>query len=155
MLKLKKKHCRQPKLLMLYTLSKCTVIFYSALTAAWIILKSFIFLTLMVGCSTKYFLWNLMNLFHGIKEENTPSQWIWNIFLWNIYIFQWLGTANAFNESSVYYAKLRGHHMYPCNCYNHLQCFIFILLFQLFAYLFLSRTSKWAKGKLTFYHWAS
>ena len=59
-----------------------------------------------------------------------------------ICIFQWrLGTANAFDTSSVYYPKLRAYHVWPGNCYASLVKF-YIVPFQLFAYLFLSRTSK-------------
>ena len=93
----------------------------------------------MTICLTKYFLWNLMNLFR-ISEclrlelrEKYPfsvnmgyfSPYIfstWNlgqVYFW-ISIFQWLETANAFDESSVYYPKLRGHHMWLCNCYTPL-----------------------------------
>ena len=44
---------------------------------------------------------------------------------------------NAFDESSVYYLKLRVYHLWLYNC---LESFIFITPFQLWAYLFLSKT---------------
>ena len=45
---------------------------------------------------------------HGIcfPHEN----WVKFIFRF-VYIFQWLGTANAFDESSVYFPRLGCHHM--------------------------------------------
>ena len=33
-----------------------------------------------------------------------------SLFL-DLYIFQWLGTANAFDDSSVYFPRLGCHHM--------------------------------------------
>ena len=82
---------------MIYTLSKCTVIFHFGFNSSLLKQRSWKFtfsnfrnlhfLTLWVGCSTKHFLWKLMNLFH-ISEclslelrGNPPPQWIWNIFL--------------------------------------------------------------------------
>ena len=44
---------------------------------------------------------------------------------------------SAFDESSVYYLKLIVYHLWLYNC---LESFIFITPFQLWAYLFLSRT---------------
>ena len=134
------------------------VSFHCALTIAKILAESYIFLTLLVGFSTKHFLWNLMDLLHISErfcwnwEENTPSQWIRDIFLLKYFHAklastgnQWLGNANAFDEFSVYYPKLRGHHMQPCNCFNHLY-FIFIVPFQLFAYLYFKQKIQ-IKGK--------
>ena len=49
-----------------------------------------------VSVSTEFYMKNMGSVYYG---------------LWVICIFQWPRTANAFDESSVYYPKLRGHHM--------------------------------------------
>ena len=61
--------------------------------------------------------------------------------------------CKCFDESSVYYLKLRAHHMWSCN-YHTLLVKFYIVPFvlyctQLFAYRFLSKTSKLMSNRQT------
>ena len=39
-------------------------------------------------------------------------------FFFLICVFQWLGTAKAFDESLVCYQRLTVHHLWSCNCFT-------------------------------------
>ena len=93
-----------------------------------VLVESYIFKTLSVGCSTNSLKFSeyipyFCEFRFGIERE-IPLLSQYGVFFslyafhmklglssFLICIFQRLGTANAFNESSVYYSKLRGHHM--------------------------------------------
>ena len=75
---------------------------------------------------------------------STWNLWVKFIFIFlDLYISMDRNCKNAFDESSCYYLKLGDYYMYPYNCYIPLvKFYVYCTLYKLFAYLFLSRTSK-------------
>ena len=98
---------------MLYTLSKGTVSFHFAFrNLDFLNFIGRLFhktLPLKFDESIPYFSECLRLQLRG----NTPSPFLVQV-CFQIRTFQWLGNANAFDESSVYYQKLRVHHNQPC-----------------------------------------
>ena len=71
------------------------------------------------------------------------------LFTWNLR----LGTANAFDESSVYYPKLISIVRSYVIIIHHLQSFIFNVPFQLFAEVFLKWTLIAKKNLCYLLYW--